>query len=268
MKVITYNIENYGDNWDQRLPLIADLLINSGADIICLNEVRGLYDGAPNQAEQIQGLLNATGRWNLQVSMAAAYTSDNPPQWEGLAILSRQDLVMQQTGSMALTICDSEPLNRRIVQFAAFDLNGSGELFYIFNNHLTTDTGDCYTTELDEVISYAGQFNGSALLVGDLNQPAEDNLCGDVPCIPDKLQPLVDAGWSDLWMEQYQGVVGEQGYTWKVGAGYTPSKRIDYIWARGNAVSALESIETLGADPVNGQYLSDHMAVMVTLNLG
>ncbi len=264
MKIITYNIENYEGDWRERLQLIADLLIGSGADIICLNEVRGMYDGSPNQGEYLQGLLNRTGDWNLLANMAAAYTSASPPQWEGLAILSREDLLMQQTGTVALTICASEPLNRRIVQYAGFDLDGSGELFYVFNNHLTTDTSDCYATQLNELIDYASQFNGPAVLVGDLNQPDQADLCGDTPCVPDTLQPLIDAGWSDLWMQQYAGITGEQGYTWKVGEGDTPSKRIDYIWARGTAVNTFVNIETLGASAVNGQYLSDHMAVMAT----
>lgn len=265
MKIITYNIQNYEGDWNERLHLIADLINNAQPDIICLNEVRGLYDGTPNEAEQIQGLLE-NGLWNLQVTQAAVYAGDNPPDWEGLAILSRQDLLMVETGSLALKIC-SDTLNRRIVQFASFNLDGSGDLFYVFNNHLTTDSSSCYGDQLNEVIAFANKFTGSAVLVGDLNQPHEENLCGNVPCVPTELNPLLNAGWVDLWMHAYKGVSTEKGYTWQIGTGLSPTKRLDYIWARGDAVSQFLSIEDLGGDPVNGTYLSDHMAVMATLNI-
>lgn len=263
MKIITYNIENYENNWEDRLPLIANLLNDADADIICLNEVRGLYDGSPNQAEQIQGLLS--GYWNLQVTMAATYTANDPPQWEGLAILSKEDLPMVETGSEKLKVC-SDTLNLRIVQFASFNYSNSDELFYIFNNHLTTDTTSCYTDQLIEVIDFAAQFDGDAFLVGDLNQPHEEDLCGNTPCIPDELKPLVDAGWTDLWMQAYENVEEEQGYTWQIGTNDIPSKRIDYIWARGNIVKNFDSIETLGGNPVNDQYLSDHKAVAAIIS--
>lgn len=268
MKIMSYNIQNYENDWQTRIQLIADVINNAGADIVALNEVRGHFDGTANEAEVLQGALG--GFWHLVTNEAMDYT---PPQfqppyvWEGLAILSREPYPMLQTGSLALEQAAGD-FNRRIIQFASFQVGVSP--FYVFNYHATLDDGPWYDANLQEVLNYVKNYPGPALLVGDLNQPHAEYLCGEgdvPPCVPPKLRPLESAGWQDLWM-LYWDTPGHMdvGYTWPLGDNQSPSKRLDYQWATKNILDQFVSIEKLAEHPVNGKYLSDHAAVISEFN--
>lgn len=266
MKLISYNIQNYERDWPARLPKITDLINKSGADIVALNEVRGRFDFCPNQAEQLAAALG--GYWHVAVSQAMFYTppdfNDTPPDWEGLAILSRQPYPMLQTGSLALTQAAGDN-NRRIVQFASFRVRLDKPL-YVFNYHATLNDGPDFDTNLKEVLAYTAAYDGYRLLVGDLNQPHQGNLCDATkPCVPPKLQPLEQAGWTDLWMQYWnQPNHSQVGYTWQlVGNQAPPSKRLDYQWVSGAALlKSFRSIDVFASTPVDGLYLSDHIGLI------
>lgn len=266
MKIMSYNIQNYENNWETRIELIAQVINDAGADIVALNEVRGNFDDTANEAEVLRGALG--GYWHLVVNEAMDYTPPlyQPPYvWEGLAILSREQYPFVQTGSLALKPTSDK--NRRIVQFASF-LIGNKPL-NLFNYHATLDDGQGYDDNMQEVRDYIKKYEGSKLLVGDLNQPHTPDYCGDVaPCIPPKLQILDDDGWRDLWM-LFWNVPGHEnvGYTWPLSDDGPPTKRLDYQWATGDILDQFVSIERLAIEPVNGMYLSDHAAVISEFNV-
>lgn len=266
MKLISYNIENYENDWQTRINLIAKLIKDTDAGIVALSEVRGHFDGTPNEAEVLQGALG--GFWHLAVSEAMDYTPPNfhsPYVWEGLAILSREDYPMIQTGSQALAMVSGDA-NRRIVQFASFEILGLS--FYLFNYHATLGGEPGYGENLQAVLNYInetlGNAAGIALLVGDLNQPHEANFCGDTyPCVPPELKLLEDAGWTDLWMNFWSSTNNSKvGYTWPLAEGEALSKRLDYQWATQDLMNLVTSIDIIGDQPVNGMYLSDHVALI------
>jgi endonuclease/exonuclease/phosphatase family metal-dependent hydrolase len=266
MKIMSYNIQNYENDWQTRIQLIAKLINDVGADIVALNEVRGHFDGTANEAEVLQGEIG--GFWHLVTNEAMDYT---PPQfpsqdvWEGLAILSRQQYPIIQTGSLALDLASGDD-NRRIVQFASFQ-NG-GAPFYLFNYHATLADEPWYGYNLQQALSYVQNYPGPALLVGDLNQPHDEYYCGNVsPCVPAELLPLEKAGWTDLWMN-YWNTAGHMdvGYTWPLSATQPPTKRLDYQWATQDLLAQFVSIEKIAAQPVDGMYLSDHAALLSEFN--
>ena len=266
MKIMSYNIQNYENDWQTRLQLIANLINDVGADIVALNEVRGHFDGTANEAEVLQGELG--GFWHLLTNEAMDYIPPqfNPPYvWEGLAILSREQYPILQSGSLALEPAYGDA-NRRIIQFASFQ-NG-GVPFYVFNYHATLADEPWYGENLQQVLSYIQNYTGPAFLVGDLNQPHEQYYCGNVsPCVPPELTPLESAGWTDLWMD-YWNSEGHMnvGYTWPLSATQPLTKRLDYQWVTQDLLTQFVSIEKIADEPVNGMYLSDHAALISEFN--
>eukprot|EP01094_Clydonella_sp_ATCC50884_P014846 TRINITY_DN25421_c0_g1_i1.p1 TRINITY_DN25421_c0_g1~~TRINITY_DN25421_c0_g1_i1.p1 ORF type:complete len:278 (+),score=79.57 TRINITY_DN25421_c0_g1_i1:209-1042(+) len=267
VRVLVYNIQNYEGNWQSRLPIIAEAIDGADVDIVVLNEVRGHYDGTANQAEELRGALY--GYWHLNVCESMDYTPPffpTPSEWEGVAIISRQHYPMLSNGSRALSTVSGDA-NRRVVQHASFQVYNSRLPLTIFNLHATLDDGAGYDRNLQEVLDYTREFEGPALLCGDLNQPHQANLCDtDGPCIPPKLQPLVEAGWTDMWMAQAAADGNtDPGYTWKLtDSGAAPTKRLDYQWGNTALVAGarLKSMQLFLDKPIDGHIMSDHAGVL------
>jgi endonuclease/exonuclease/phosphatase family metal-dependent hydrolase len=105
---------------------------------------------------------------------------------------------------------------------------------------------------LREILSYAGSVSGPTLIMGDLNQTPDVDLW----------QPLVAAGWTDIWSFVRPGAAG---YTFEAAE---PRVRIDYAWANQVLLPRICSIEVTGQAQATGNlHISDHMALLVTCDI-
>jgi endonuclease/exonuclease/phosphatase family metal-dependent hydrolase len=87
MRVITFNLRNHSDRWEERFPLVVQALLAEKADLIGFQEV-SLAVGQLNQAEQIAEQLNA----KLGAPFYTPYLTHCRGELngrEGIAILSR-----------------------------------------------------------------------------------------------------------------------------------------------------------------------------------
>jgi endonuclease/exonuclease/phosphatase (EEP) superfamily protein YafD len=96
-----------------------------------------------------------------------------------------------------------------------------------------------------------GQTHGPALLVGDLNAVPESDL----------MRRLAAHGWTDAWARLRPN---DPGYTFESD---NPDRRIDYVWARPDALTWITAIDVV-KEPPNpaGAHLSDHLGLVVSLD--
>jgi endonuclease/exonuclease/phosphatase family metal-dependent hydrolase len=250
MKVITLNLRNFtDDHWTERLPLICNDIINSKADILAFQEVRGYIDSTvgPDMAQQVQTYLSDSGYPYpcLYEQQAMVYSSQGV--WEGLAILSKEPFL--DKGYEVLPLGTGSDGNTRIMLWASFKLlDGS---FFVSNNHFSYDSNQALGNA-EHVLLYLSQpkFNIPGLLVGDLNVTPDDQT----------IVYMTKKNWCDIWYELYPA---EDGFTFPAGAA---DERIDYQWKNPNFIKTIQSIEILftDKDTVTNEYPSDHYGVMTT----
>ncbi len=274
MKLVTFNIANYNDHgdWDQRVQMIAQDLIDLDADVVGLQEVRfdptqeSTQTSYQNMGEEVLAAIhdNPEGQnWAgtaIVTQPAMYYPIQNGQQnpwrypdvetgafWEGLTILSRPGIV--ETGTLFLSKNNScGDNNRRSTQFAA--VPDSDSVLYFFNAHFSYDQA-CLTDNVSETLAYMQRFGTPQMLVGDFNATPDNSA----------LQALRDAGFVDLWVQLHSD---EDGYTYAAG---DATKRIDYCWASADVAARVTSIERIGTKPnSNGVYASDHYGLCVVLD--
>lgn len=262
MRIATLNIANYDDhpNWDQRVQMIADALINVDPQLVALQEVRfnpqhpstrGDYQ---NAAEQILAAIHDhragrswSGTWIIyQPAMYYPvggerwhYPRPDAPvqEWEGLAFLSRTRVL--ETGGRFLFPTNSNDPNQRNVRVMTTD----GSL-YLFNAHFSYDLAN---QNAQDTIAFMARYPGPRMLVGDLNS------------IPgsDAYNTLQNAGLIDLWPRFHT----DAGHTVR-----NPWQRIDYCWVTSDLADSVQSIERFAMEPNSDRvYASDHVGLCVTL---
>jgi endonuclease/exonuclease/phosphatase family metal-dependent hydrolase len=283
LKVMDLNLANYDDHgdWSDRLNVIVGVIIDNQPDIISMQEVRFNPDQATtqvlyqNMGEQILYALNQKGEYlgseimtqpvmyYLDKKVIAPYyplpSAESSAgffvEWEGLSIISKKHVV--ETGTRFLSIVDkSSDANKRSVKYIAFDA-GDGSLFYVFDCHYSFDKGTNFNQNVSETIDYMSAFAGSpCLLMGDMNMPDTNQ---------DAFQPFYDANYYDLWSLLHSEEPVENGYTDESDNLF---QRIDYIWANSALPqSKVTSIVRVATDPVDGVYASDHVGLLVEINI-
>jgi endonuclease/exonuclease/phosphatase family metal-dependent hydrolase len=263
---MTLNLANYDDHpdWSERLQIIVTAIAAAEADVIAVQEVR--FDPAQpttqqsyqSMAEQLVYQLDQQPGYAgvsivTQPLMFYPVASDHYPSpppdgqlWEGVSILSR--LPITETGALFLTR-DGGDGNLRGTQYAAVTTSSSNTL-YVFNTHFALDQTN-RNSNATETLAYMNRSGGLQILLGDLNAIPSD------PCIT----ILGDGGLTDVWAKLEPD---KAGYTYPSSK---PSERIDYAWANAGTASLVTAIELVATQPVDGIYASDHVGIVVTLDL-
>ena len=258
-RIATLNIWNRQGPWAERLPLLRAQLRALDADAIGLQEVLG-FPGMPSQAHEIA---EGTG-WNVHYA----------PAWEigggltyGNAILSPYPLV----DCAVLPLPAPPELDARSIAFARVELpHGPMPLFV---THLTHQAhlGHMRKRQVralcDHVATLAPIGGPPAILAGDFNaDPDADEMrfLRGLATIDD-----TSVYFADAWLVN----LGEHGFTYDRRNAYAlrsrePSRRIDYIYARGPA-SHLRG-EPLSCrlaldEPTDGVWPSDHFGVVAEI---
>jgi len=260
MRVVTWNVWWRFGPWRERAPLILDVLSQSDADVICLQEV---WDtGAENQAAEMADTLGLHYVFEPVLPI-------NGVQW-GMAILSKWPVLDSQ--GLVLPSMPSDDGSRDCkVMRACFD--GPRGAVDVYNTHLSWRPEESavrqeQVTAIVELVrdSHCGSI--PPIICGDFNAiPTADEirmLTGEAPV------PVDGFYFFDAWRA---GGHTDAGFTWDnqnplTNKALQSNRRLDYILVGEPAVNAAGHIlkaEHIGRTATNGLYPSDHFGVLAEL---
>lgn len=238
--VVTINARCLIDDWDARLPILADGLVAAGVDVVGLQEVCS-QPGGRDVLEELVAALTARGAGQFAFTRTTTHFAWDMYN-EGLAILSRHPI-----GEVRVTELPAGALPRKLL--AARIMAPAGpRLFGVTHlDHQSTATrgqqAQAVATALD-----AFAPGVPTVLVGDLNETPGGSVSS----------ALTAAGLVDAWQALKPS---DAGYTFPASG---PTIRIDYVWTRGDAVGAT-SIDRIFSMPAGSTYASDHLGIRAIL---
>ncbi|WP_136605495.1 endonuclease/exonuclease/phosphatase family protein [Paenibacillus dokdonensis] len=204
--VMSYNI-HHGVGLDDRLSLqiIANVIRESGAEIIGLQEVDRFYgrrSDDKDQAAELAGMLGYHYAYGANLDLQPEEGRANNRQY-GSAILSKHPILQSEN-----TLLSSFEDEQRGVLHAVVNLRGVQ--VNVFNTHLGLDATS-RTVQAQEMTELASATQGPKILMGDFNTEPDSA----------ELQVLLDNG---IFVDSFQGI--EDAFTFPAG---DPFEKIDYI---------------------------------------
>lgn len=229
IRVMTYNIHSgVGMNGRQDLEVIAEVIEDSSADIVGLQEI--------SRGWLISGSTDMPAWFARRLDMHMVFRGTSGPMW-GNAILSRYPILDYGWGELPLGIFRL----RRGYLWALIDVGASRPLLVI-NTHMNHDWDD-HETHIDEVQTLLKFWDERdyAIVLGDMNSWPGTS----------EMTLLAEVGLIDSWAE-----IG-------TGGGYTipstkPNLRIDWIWHTADLKAI--SVEVIQTEA------SDHLPVIAVLD--
>jgi endonuclease/exonuclease/phosphatase family metal-dependent hydrolase len=250
---MTFNIWNYNRAWPLRRSIIAQLILARRPDAVALQETRQdfRFDGGKGQGRQLAEL---TGYY--VTSRVAHVYSWFPRVNEGVSILTREEPAQVMARRLSHVRFARDDGNRRVV--LGVRLQSDETEVDVYDTHFSLNAGVRRRNAL-EVARFIREQSGPrpSILMGDLNAK---------PQTP-PIRFLVGAetidgetgDFTDVWTSAQPE---SAGYTY---ASWDPVRRIDYVLGR-NLPKPHEA-EVVGGEPVDGVYASDHMAVVVDVDV-
>lgn len=261
VRVLTWNVWWRFGPWEQRQPAIIATLRETGADIVCLQEVWATEDGS-DQAS------------NLADALGYCFARTPAPFWEGVsfgnAILSRWPILSVETHLLPQT---GNKVGPRSAVVATIDAPHGPtvvictHLDYRFDHSADRIAQVGMIAEL--VLTLRGNVESSfpVIVAGDFNAVPDSD---EVRALTGRTTPLAQGVvFQDCWE-----LVGDgSGFTWSSKNEYLadstwPNRRLDYVfvsWPRPKGLGKPESAKLIGSDPVDGVTPSDHYGVVVEL---
>jgi endonuclease/exonuclease/phosphatase family metal-dependent hydrolase len=235
LAVFTMNLHCFNDNWEFRFNNILQRLIEISPDVIAFQEVCENPSTHESQIAYIKNFLNQKGYPIRAVDTQfthLAWGKDN----EFIMLLSKYDVSVVDKGMLPSSV-----LQRGFLGFRIFDR-------WFINTHLEyrSDNGAYRKTQIDFLTSrYWDQPN---VIMGDFNSS------------PDDIE---------------QGIFRDKFYTsyfpgsTQTGNDGNSHTNIDGFWFSSTFYSGLKLVTgaILFKEKIQGQYLSDHFAVITQLNL-
>ncbi|MGX5817225.1 endonuclease/exonuclease/phosphatase family protein [Chitinophaga lutea] len=236
LKVMSYNIHaGIGIDGVYNLQRIADVIRNSGADVITLNEVHKNYDASTNYEDQVTWLATELGMYSAfqkTTWKSPIAASGNKERQFGHAILSKYPIEVRNARIFTAYITHYHGLlETRIV------VDGHPILFY--STHLAVDSATL-SQQRQQLRTWMDESAGTKILMGDLNAvPTNANILS-------LKETLVDS---------FEGAV--TSYTFKAN---NPTIRIDYILGSSNI--------TFSNSQVISTQASDHLPIVSDVSVG
>lgn len=237
--VVTVNARCLIDDWDARLPVLADGLRASDADVIALQEVCA-QPGGRDVLEELIGALAARGANGYAFTRTTTHLAWDMYS-EGLALLSRHPIADVRIESLPTSGIPRKLLAARIAAPAGERIVAVTHL-----DHQSAPTRvqqvQAALTALDAVAAIP------TVVVGDFNEAPGGGVT----------DALVGGGFGDAWADVRPT---DAGHTFPASG---PTVRIDYVWTRGETVRPT-AIEQILATPVGTTFASDHVGLRATL---
>lgn len=244
LSVLSFNLRHNVDCYEERMELIADGIAALAPDVIGLQEI----EIAAEQGEWLDDMLLERGldyelRQLGKSGLAGALTG------EGIGVMSLHEVVSVERLDLS---------EGRVTLLAEIALGDTTIAFA--NTHLDAAAGDAVRAEqsLDTLAGLeAVRANADAsVLVGDFNSDPAD----------EAVVAVTSAGLSDTWAALHGD---DDGFTSgialaKDGAPQSASRRIDYVFTDGEALSG-EVVMDVPRD--DGLYPSDHLGVLARLRV-
>ncbi len=249
MKIMTLNLnfcESKHGPWPVRKELIVQAVDQHAPDVLAFQAVRK-DPASEDNTDQATQLAERLPAFKHRAFVAATRHKDGAE--DGSAVLSK--LPFAKVDHYLLSVGTDPPEKaedraRRIILHARID----APAFSVFNSHYSWVYPQA-ASNVNEALLYMGQTHGPALLVGDLNAVPESDL----------MRRLAAHGWTDAWARLRPN---DPGYTFESD---NPDRRIDYVWARPDALTWITAIDVV-KEPPNpaGARLSDHLGLVVSLD--
>ncbi|TYR32627.1 hypothetical protein FXV77_18645 [Sphingobacterium phlebotomi] len=233
IRVMVYNIR-HGRGMDNIVGLhrILEVIKNSEASIVALNEIDRHYGARSNYEDQVKSLADALDMhyvYQPTTTEPANTASGNKPREHGHALLSKYAIVESEKRDFSV----GDDYGRGILR-AKLNVDGQNLQVYVTHWGLTEAAR---FNHIKETVMFMNDYPGKSVLMGDLNAtPDEHNI------ITLKSR-LLDA-------------TEDNAYTFNA---ETPTKKIDYIFASGD----MDITET----KVINTTASDHRPIVADINL-
>lgn len=242
IKVMSYNI-HHGEGTDTILNLqrIAEVIKQSDADLIGLQEVDNHFSERSNFEDQAKWLANYLG---MQYTYAA--NLDYEPlqggqhrRQYGTAVLSKYPILSAKNHLLTNIPYPVNPTEQRGLLETMINVKGNHIHFY--NTHLDNKRAEQRDLQIREILDIANQNEGTNIFVGDFN------------AIPESKEILkMTAQYKDVF-----DVLGQnEDYTIPVDK---PNRRIDYIFTS-------EDVKICTGEVIN-TFASDHLPIAAELVL-
>ena len=155
MKILTLNLRHNQDRWEERFPLVVEVLEKHQPDIIGFQEVWRPIQ----QADRILDQVAADG-WNLKV-----LAKQGKYGREGIAIASRYPISSHESIDL--------PGNERVAQRALLEVNGTQ--LWIANTHLHHQPKDesVRLPQMQALLRWLADTDPPTILTGDMNATPE-----------------------------------------------------------------------------------------------
>ena len=249
LRIVTQNIWNKNDHWQERADAIGRNMVDLEVDIVCIQE------STPDHFKYLQSHSFAHFP---HANYAPSDDGSVTPYPQGLAMFSR--LPALDTGQVEIGR-EREMRNcwMRILQYMTLE-TPSGHSLAVFNTHLFISDGQKESgirTCLD--FMRRAQFAGCQhILTGDFNINLDTQ--------PEYLAPLAEHQYADLWIA---GNRSETGYTAPFDLDEPLVERIDGFFTQRDRLDLVVGVSLVNTAPINdgSLLLSDHIGVMAIVNL-
>jgi len=252
IRLLDLNIWNFNDPWPTRRDLIVELIRETGADLVALQEIQYLswLEDASHQAAQIHVCLpDFEMIWH-----PAHYYLDE--QWEGLAILSRYPIVDQRFRQLTRR---SQPPTRPWMRGVLGALVRSPDgPFWLFDTHRSGNR--TYATL--EVFSFVLETAAGKpfALTGDFNVTPDSD---DIRFLTGRIEiEGLRGNLIDAWNVTHPGESGETVQSWEI----KPGRRIDYVLVT-PGVGVRDMYLTGDRPNAEGVYPTDHLGLLADLDI-
>jgi len=251
LTVVTYNIYKHED-FDQRLPLVLELLAGASAEVLCLQEV-------PPSSGRTQEVADRLGYASAAESV---FVRPDDGWTEALAVLSR------------FPIREVEPLDLRpaVRNCIRVRLGLDGSILDVYNTHLHPRDSDLRQREAAVIMERLGREPGvSAILCGDFNAvPGGRTMAVVWPHLRSAFEMATGAHPDSTFPTPLRPLAGRQpGFSERREAPPTDNESqakaaIDYVLVRPTQFVALEA-RVIGETATGGLWPSDHYGLLARL---
>lgn len=249
LRIVTQNIWNVNDHWQERADAIGRNMRELEVDIICIQE------SAPDHFEY---LVSHSFRGFPHAYYAASDDGSLTPRPQGLAIFSRLAALEDGKVEIGREREMSNPWMRNL-QYMTLE-TPSGYSLAVFNTHLFISstqkkTGIATCVEVMQREEFADCIH---VLAGDFNIKLDTQ--------PKYLAPLAEKQYADIWTAKNGD---KSGYTDPHHFDRPLAKRIDGFFMQRDQLDRVKHVALVNTEPINDGrlLLSDHIGVMAGLDL-
>lgn len=249
LRIVTQNIWNKNDHWQERADAIGRNMDELEVDIICIQE---------SMPDHFEYLRSHSFRHFPHAYYAGSDDGTVSPRPQGLAIFSR--MAALDTGQVYIRR-EREMSNpwMRNLQYIRVKLT-SGYTLAVFNTHLFISssqkkTGIATCVEVMQREEFADCIH---VLAGDFNIKLDRQR--------ELLAPLAEQQYADIWTAKNGD---KTGHTAPHDFDEPLTERIDGFFTQRDCRDKVVDISLVNAEPINDGrlLLSDHIGVMATINL-